>query len=508
MASLRLSILLLSVTALAQQRLDIDAVAGRTLKEFQVPGIAVGVVADGRVVLAKAYGVLKAGETKRVTTKTLFQIASNTKAFTSAALAILVDEKKVSWDDRVVDIVPEFQMSDPYVTREMRVRDLLCHRSGLGLGAGDLLFFPDSELSTPEFLRHLRFVPLATSFRSSYAYDNVLYVAAGQVIEEVSRQPWGEFIKQRIFRPLGMNETRVRSSEVQPTDEVAAPHVPVAGKLQTIAISKLGVSDPAGSIMSSIDDMTRWIEVQLAGGKPLFSPRQQKEMWTPHIFVPIPDEYPKQLETLRPHWSAYGLGWFLNDYRGRRVVFHTGGLNGMVTRVTLVPEAKLGIVVLTNQQAGGAFNALTMAILDQYLGTGNTDWVSAYGQVAKEREEKSRKTVAEAAAHRAAESKPSLPLGKYAGVYRDPWYGDVSIREEGGKLAMSFSHSPSLSGTLEHFQYDTFIARWHDRSLDADAYVTFALKPDGSIRDVRMEPVSPSTDFSFDFQDLDLRPVK
>jgi CubicO group peptidase (beta-lactamase class C family) len=499
-------------TALAAHaQTDFDAVVQKALQEFHVPGMAVGIIKDGHVELAKGYGVRKQGDPAPVTEHSLFQIASNTKAFTSAALAILVDEKKIRWDERVIDVLPDFQMSDPYVTREMQIRDLLCHRSGLGLGAGDLMFFPDSKLSTAEFLRHLRYVPLATSFRSQYAYDNVLYVVAGQVIEKASGKSWSDFIRERIFVPLGMTESHISTAELRPQDDVAAPHARVGDTLQVVPETELGPSAPAGAIVSSVQDLLKWVNTQLnegqyAGGR-LFSAAQSREMWTPQIFIPIPTDYPKELELARPQFAAYALGWVVNDFHGVRVVSHTGGLAGMVTRVALIPSRKFGVVVLTNQEEGAAFQAVVNSAFDREFGNPQKDWVAAYAAVVDRNREEARKKVAAETAHRNTQSKPSLPLSKYAGTYRDAWYGDVSVSEAANGLQMSFSHSPRLSGKLEHFQYDTWIARWTDRTLNADAYVTFSLDPDGSIRDVKMQPVSPETDFSFDFQDLDLRPV-
>lgn len=490
---------------------NLDDVVQRTMQQFDVPGIAVGVIQDGKVLAAKGYGVRKLGSSAPVSEKTLFGIASNTKAFTGAALAILVDEKKIDWDQRVVDILPWFQMSDPYVTREMRIRDLLVHRSGLALGAGDLMFFPDGTLTASEILRRLRYVPLAAGFRSRYAYDNILYPVAGAVIEQASGQPWDVFIRERIFTPLGMTHSTTSINLVGPTDDVANPHAPSEGKLQAIEPSRLDSAAPAGAIQSSVEDMLKWVNLQLhegeyQGGR-LFSAAQSREMWTPHIFIPIAADRPKEVAALAPNFQAYALGWVVSDYRGLRIVSHTGGLNGMVTRVTLVPAKKLGILVFTNQQEGAAFQAVTMTILDHYLGAPANDWVAAYSAVRKRQVAEAREAVEKTAAQRNTSSQPSLPLAKFAGRYRDPWYGDVVVEQDGRALRMRFTHSPALSGVLEHFQYDTFIARWKDRSLDADAYVTFSLKADGSIDRVAMKAVSPLTDFSFDFHDLALTPV-
>lgn len=502
--------ILAAVLPLAAQA-DLDQVVERTRKAFDVPGIAVAVVKDGKVVLAKGYGVRKLGGAAPVGERTLFGIASNTKIFTAAALAMLVDEGRLAWDDRVVDRLPGFQMSDPYVTREMRIRDLLCHRSGLGLGGGDLMFFPGTDLSTADILYRLRFVPLASSFRSAYAYDNLLYNVAGEVLRAVSGKPWAEFIRERFFTPLGMAGSRTSVLDVKPGEDMAIPHAFADGKLVPLPAEPLDNSAAAGAIVSSVSDMARWVQALLdqgglGGGKRLFSAARAKELWTPLTLMPAPEPDPALAES-RAHFVTYAMGEQIQDYRGQLMVWHTGGLAGQVSRVTMLPEQRLGIIVLTNQEAGAAFMAITNTILDHYLGAPAKDWVAAYRTVTTAKEARTAAEVAKAAGSRAPGTKPALALAGYAGRYRDPWYGDVLVEEKDGRLEIRFSHSPELAGTLEHWQHDTFVARWRNRSLDADAYVTFNLGPDGQVAQARMKAVSPATDFSFDFHDLLLTPV-
>jgi len=489
----------------------VDRVVERARQEFDVPGISVAIVKDGNVVLAKGYGVRKLGEAAPVTAHSLFRIASNTKAFTTAALAMLVDEGKIRWDDAVIGHMRDFQMYDPYVTRELTVRDLLVHRSGLGLGAGDLMFFPPSDLSREEIIRRLRFVKPATSFRSGYAYDNLLYLVAGQLIPAVTGKSWDDFVKERIFIPLGMTSTNTSTQALKGASDVAIPHSKAGGKLEALPHEDVDNNAPAGAINSCVADLAKWVTVQLnhgdMGSSRLFSEAQSKEMWSAQTIMPIGDAPGGALAALHPNFSAYGLGWGLSDYRGKKIVFHTGGLSGYVSRVTMIPDLKLGVVVLTNQEATGAFQAVTYTILDHYLGAADTDWVAPFLAQEKQGEAGAEEAVKQAAAKRNANSHASLPLASYAGRYRDAWYGDVWIEEHGGKLTISFTHTRQLTGEVEHWQYDTFVARWRDRSLDADAYVTFSLKPDGSIDEVKMAAVSPATDFSFDFQDLLLKPV-
>lgn len=506
-----LAVLALALASAAFGQPDLDPLVERVRRDFEVPGIAVVIVKDGKVVHAKGYGVRKLGEAAPVTPNTLFGVASNTKAMTAAALAILADEGKLAWDDPVTKHMPAFQMYDAYVTCEMAVRDLLVHRSGLGLGAGDLMFFPSSDLSREEIVKRLRFVKPATSFRSRYAYDNILYPVAGQLIPAITGKTWDDFLRERIHLPLGMTATRTGVGLLKPRDEVASPHARAEGKLQPVSMTNLDNNGPAGSVQSSIHDMTRWVMAQLNGGeldgKRIFSQRQSREMWSPQTITPVGEPRHPALAAVRPMFSAYGRGWMLADYRGRKMVWHTGGLSGMVTRVTMIPDLNLGVIVLTNQESGGAFNAITYTVLDHYLGAAATDWPQVFLDTAKKQVADAEATISKQQAGRKAESRPSLPLAAYAGRYRDAWYGDVVSEQRGEELRIRFTHSPLLDGALDHWQYDTFIARWDDRSLLADAYVTFSLKPDGAIDQVKMVAVSPLTDFSFDFHDLLLKPV-
>lgn len=510
MRSSRRVLLLACLPLLLFAQPDLDSVAARAMKEFEVPGMAVLVVKDGRVVASRGYGVRKLGEPAPVTPRTMFGIASHTKAFTAAAMALLVEEGRLKWDDRVIDHLPEFQMSDPYVTREMRIRDLFTHRSGLALGAGDLMYFPPSDLSRAEIVRRLRFVPLAYSFRERYAYDNILYVVAGEVIARVSGMSWDQFLKRRILDPLGMSSTATSVKALPRDGDVAFPHAKDEGTLRPLPLADSDNWGAAAAVITNLEDFSRWVRVQLGGGelegRRLFSQAQQREMWTPVSIVPSrPGE--GVLAQAAPQFSAYSLGWNVSDYRGRRTVHHSGGLAGMVTRSVLVPDLQLGVAVFTNQEVGQAFNAVIYTVLDHYMGAAPVDWVAALAAARRKQVEEAESKVKAEMAKRAAGTRPSLPLASYAGRYRDAWYGDVVIEEQGGRLRIRFTHTPWLEGTMEHFHHDTFVARWDRRWLLADAYVWFSLRADGAIDEAKMKAVSPLTDFSFDFHDLLLKPV-
>ncbi len=489
----------------------LDAYIEKVQRVFEVPGISLAIVKDGKVVLAKGYGVRKLSETTPVNAQTLFGIASNTKAFTATALGLLVEEGKIEWDKPVVNYLPWFQLSDPYVTRELTVRDLLVHRSGLGLGAGDLLWWPPSTYDRKEIARRLKYIPLVTSFRSAYAYDNVLYLIAGEVIETISGQSWEDFVASRILAKVGMTGSNVRHAEAGQGANVATPHAPIEGVVRPVAPFASDNTNPAGGINSNADDMAKWMIVQLdsgrvADGSRLFSLRTTRQLWAPVTPISIGDPAP-ELAVLRANFRGYALGFDVRDYHGKKLVTHTGGLPGYLSKVVMVPEIKLGVSVLTNQESGAAFESITYWILDHYLGAPKTDWADAYQKVRARFEARIAEEDKSAVAARDTTSRPSLALEKYAGTYTDAWYGNVIISHENGKLMIRFAHTPSLVGDLNFWQYDTFIARWHDRELRADAYVTFALNPDGSIDQVKMRAVSDATDFSFDFHDLLLKPA-
>lgn len=495
----------------ADPPVDLDAWVERTMQTFEVPGIAVAIVKDGRAVVTKGYGVRRLGQRQRVDEHTLFGIASNTKAFTATALGLLVEEGKLEWDSRVTDSLPWFQMWDPFVTRELTVRDLLVHRSGLGLGAGDLLWWPPSSYDRHEIARRLRFIRPATSFRNAYAYDNVLYLVAGEVIEAVSGQTWEDFVATRILSKVGMQRSNVRHSDATSGGNVAATHARIDGKVQPIAPFDSDNTNPAGGINSNAEDMAKWLIVQLGSGQlpdgsRLFSEDTARELTT--LVTPIPaGDPPPELAVLRTDFNGYALGFGLSEYRGHKLVQHTGGLPGYVSKVAMIPDAGIGVAVLTNQESRAAYNCIAYHILDHYLDAEPLDWIAAYDAVIAREDEATARAVSSAEQERDATSRPSLPLERYAGVYTDAWYGDIQIEYANDSLSITFSHTPALRGTLTHWQYDTFVARWTDRELRADAFVTFALHPDGSIERATMQAVSPATDFSYDFQDLLLKPA-
>jgi len=506
-----LAVLSVSVaaSALSAQGLprDMTAWVARTLKTFQVPGMGVAVVKDGKVVLAQGYGVRTLGEPTPADANTLFQIASNSKAFTTASLAMLVDQGRLHWDDKVTEYLPWFQLSDPYVTRELTVRDLVTHRSGLGLGAGDLLWL-GSTYTRDQVLHRIRYARVASSFRSKFAYDNVLYAAAGEVIRAITDSSWSEYVTAHILRPLDMTGATTDITAVPAGADLASPHGVVHGTLQIVPRDTVSSIAPAGAIVASVNDMAKWMIVQLDSGRVgdhrLWSAARTRDMWSGNTILPIGNA-PPELPAYHMDFAEYGLGWFLYDYRGHKMVTHTGGLAGMTSRVMLFPAQKLGIVVLTNGESP-AFDAVALHIADGYLGFTPTDWIGGFAALLQKAHERAAQVEASASTSRDSASGPSLPLAKYAGRYRDKMYGDATIALVNGTLVLSFSHSPDFTGPLEHWQYDTFKTHWRTATIP-NAYVTFALNPDGSIATMTMQAVSPLADFSYDYQDLEFHPV-
>jgi len=485
---------------------EIDRLVTRTMSAFEVPGIAVGVVKDGKLIYSKGFGVRELRHQEPVNPDTVFAIGSISKGFTTAALAILVDEGRLHWDDRVIDHLPEFRMSDPFVTREFTIRDLLTHRSGLGIGAGDLLFVTPTDFTRQDLIHALRFLKPVTSFRSQFAYDNLLYVVAGEVVAKVSGRSWEDFVTARILQPLGMTSCAVAADRLTDRTNRAAPHSIVEGKLSTVARLEIPLVGAAGGIQCNVTGMARYLAAQLAHGRlsngaPLFSPDQAAEMWSAQ--TPLRPRG-KLAELARTHFAAYGLGWGLDDFNGYKRVSHNGGLPGMVTNVSMLPELGVGVIVLTNQQEGYALAAIATQILEGYAAVPRHDWVALTVAARDERMQQvhAGDPAKDSGAQAAARVSPQ-DLDACVGAFADPWRGAATVTRTDHGLRLSFSHTDDLAGDLTPLGPDFFIVRWDDRSLNADAYVRFTRDFGGEIVGFKMKAASASTDFSFDFQDLE-----
>ncbi|TGN30347.1 serine hydrolase [Empedobacter tilapiae] len=501
------TITLASFTAFGQNISNqaIDQVTENAMKTFDVPGMSVAVIKDGTIVHSKGYGVksLKTGE--KVQSNTNFGIASNSKAFTAAALAILVDEGKIKWDDKVITHIPEFKMYNDYVTKEFTIRDLLTHRSGLGLGAGDLMVWPDGHNFTPkDIISNIQFLKPVSDFRVKYDYDNLLYIIAGVVTERVSGQSWTDFVTKRLLEPIGMTNTAANWHLVKDKKNTIDPHVPIDGKLQVIDRYTNTIFDAAAGIYSNVDDIAKWLQFNLdkgkVNGKQIISEKQMNEMITPQTLQPNPTTPP-----YNSLFKAYGLGWQLQDMNGKLEVSHTGGLEGIVTQTMFYPQEKLGIVILTNQQSGAAFRAISNTIKDFYLKNPSTDWVKTYDELMKKNVEESDIITDEV--WKTVEANQKNKVIKFdsksvIGTYKDNWFGDVVIYEKKGKIIFESKRSPQLTGEMSFYKDNTFAVKWYNRYFHADAFVYAEIK-DGKMTSFKMKAISPLTDFSYDFQDLD-----
>jgi CubicO group peptidase (beta-lactamase class C family) len=507
-----------ATSAFAVPPADFDARVESLRTRIGVPGMAVSIVENGQTTLARGYGVLRQDAAARVDADTIFPTGSTGKAMTAAALATLVDAGKIGWDDKVIDRLPGFQMYDPWVTREITIRDLLVHRSGLGLGAGDLLFVPRGSLSRAEAVKRLRYIKPATSFRSGYAYDNVLYMVAGQLIEEVTGQTWEDYVREHVLVPAGMQVSTSDNDRRFATANRAFPHARTTEKVRGVGSLQLlderdelgRAAAPAGGLAVSANDMSKWLALQLAQGKlpdgnALFSEAAHAEMWKPVVILPIAAPRSEAFKSIQPMFQTYALGWGVQDYRGSKIVSHGGAVLGFQTIVALIPEKNVGFAVEINSEDGEILLGLMYELLDHYLGLPANGWPEKYITYKQERLASAMKALSGTAA-KPAKIGPSLPLARYAGVYADPWYGNIDVTISGKSLAIDFKSTPRMGGKLEHWQYDTFITRFDDKTIEP-AYVTFGLDADGKVNRVTMKPVSPLADFSYDYADLLFTPL-
>ncbi|MFI5257731.1 MAG: serine hydrolase [Gemmatimonadales bacterium] len=449
-----------------------DRVVAKAARDWHVPGLAIAVVSNDSLVFARGYGVIETGKPAPATEHTRFAIGSTTKAMTSAALAMLVDEGKLRWDDRVIDYLPELRLYDPYVTRELTVRDLLTHRTGLP-GTDLLWAIPENQYPMAEMIRRLRYVHPASSFRSTFEYQNVVYAIGGLLVERISGMPWDTFVRSRILAPLGMTETELLVSAIRGKPNVAVPHVEVGDSLRIVPMRSTDAIAPAGSGWSSVSDMSKWMRFILdsgrVGDRRLIAPATFRELVAPQIRAPM-SEYPA-LELTQPHFFSYALGWFVQDYHGKTVWMHTGSIDGMSAIIGLLPEQRVGVYVLANLDHAELRHALMYDVFDLYRGAAPRDWSTEMHALYSAR----RRGARASASKHATGTHPSLPLERYAGRYADSTYGIVTVELAGGVLRGRFEHADL--GVLAPWEYDSFRTT-PTSAADDPATVTFL--PDGA----------------------------
>ncbi len=502
---------LLSTSVHAQiSAAEVDLLVENAIKKFNVAGIAVGIVKDGKIIYEKGFGVRSVLTKLPVNENSNFEIASNSKAFTTAALAILVEEGKIAWTDKVRDYIPEFTMYNDYVAGNFNIQDLLTHRSGLGLGAGDLMIFPDgSDFTIKDILANFQYLKPVSAFRTKFDYDNLLYLVAGEVIARVSGMSWENFVTQRIFQPLHMDNTFASIAGMKDITNLALPHSATSGSLRSMVSYEPMMNGAAGGIISNVDDLCNWMLVHLNKGKYgnnlekyLFTEASQREMWKIHT-VTNANRNPRY----NSHFTGYGLGWGLTDIKGNLSVSHTGGLPGMLSETMLIPDLNLGVVVLTNTEPGGAgaFSAITQTIIDSYLGLDYFNWTDKYFTRLEASQSEGDSVTLNVWETVNASAQTTVNSLSYTGTYEDKWFGKVEIALKNNQLWFTSLRSPKLNGPMHFYKANSFAIKWEYQDMNADAFAIFKLDEEGKAQSIKMKGISPNIDFSFDFQDLDLQ---
>ena len=483
---------------------DIDAYADTVMQTWHGPGMAIAIVKDDKVVFQKGYGVRELGKADTVDENTLFAIASNTKAFTTASLAILVDEGKLSWNDRVTKYLPDFQMYDPWVTSQLTIRDIVSHRSGLDTFSGDLLWY-DTTYPTDEIIRRIRYLKPVSDFRTRYGYQNLMFITAGRVVEKVSGMKWADFVRTRILTPLGMNRTTTSVRDMK--DNYALPHNESGGKLRALPVGFLDDAIGAVRLNASVADLSKWIRLQLGRGtfegKKIFSQEQSWTMWQPNTIQTISENAWKSNPTR--HFNAYGMGWGMYDYYGKKIINHSGGLDGMLSYTVLIPEENAGFVVLTNNESP-SFQIMMNKIRDVLVDAPVRDWNAEAAKVIDANKAADAENNRKIDASRVPNTKPTLALGNYAGTYTSQMYGDVTVAEENGKLVMRLVPAPNFVADLDHWHYDTFEIHWRStvHYNFPRGFVTFTIDKNGKTDQLKID--QPNNDFWF--YELDLHRTK
>jgi CubicO group peptidase (beta-lactamase class C family) len=499
--SIFLLFILPSFSQKASECLDLQELDGYILKSMQdwrIPGLAIAIVKNDTVIHAKGYGVRDINRADPVDTHTLFAIASNTKAFTASAIAVLVDEGKISWDDRVKDYLPWFELYDPYVSEEIRIRDLLCHRSGLKTFSGDLLWY-GTKYSREEVIKRAKYLIPARGFRYGYGYSNIMFLTAGEIIPVIEKISWDQYIKKRFFDPLGMSETTTTTRGLGSLGNVAQPHHVGDTTEKTITIPYVNWDNigPAGSIISNAWDMSRWIRFQLNNGKwdgqQIISEQSIWEMRKIQIFLGLNRNTGKY----RPnsHFRGYGMGWSVRDYHGTIIISHGGGADGMISEVTMVPEENFGFVILTNS-LNYLPSALAEYILDRYFKANFTDWSRLYLDSFHKNKERLKQKEIEFAGNRVMGTRPSLSLDKYEGIYGGEMYGNAEVFIQNDELKINFLPTPIFSGTMTHWHYDIFRIKIDNIPSLPLGTVQFIIGTDGNIEEMKIDIPNPDFDFT------------
>lgn len=468
----------------------------KTRKQWNVPGMSIAIVKNDSVVFIRGYGVRNINKPDKVDAKTIFGIASNTKAFTAAALGILVDQGKISWDDKVIKYIPYFQLYNHYVTDEMTIRDLLSHRSGLKTFSGDLIWYA-SSYNRKEVIKRAKYLKPAYGFRTHFGYSNIMYLTAGEIVHVVTGKSWDDFIKDNFFIPLGMKLSNTSINTNNFIENRATPHTNVDSVQVPIKVINWDNMGPAGAINSNAIEMTKWIKLQLnkgtLNGRKYFSKKVSDEMWAPQTILRLTGFEKYYFPSM--HFHDYGFGWEMFDYHGRKIVTHNGGLDGMISQVVLVPEENLGFVILTNCNTTLPY-PLMYKILDYFFNEDNYDWCPLVLDIIKRNDKKDKEEEAIENKKRVLNTKPSLNLKDYSGTYGGKMYGDAKIYYKNNKLNIQFIPTKILNGTLYHWNYDTFKIKWNNYPSLPEGTVQFIIGTTGKVEEMRINVPNPDLDFT------------
>jgi CubicO group peptidase (beta-lactamase class C family) len=483
----------------------LDKYFEKARRDWNVPGLAIAIIKDNEVVLAKGYGVTDVKSPKKVDENTLFAIASNSKSMTAASIGILVDEGKLSWDDPVTKYLPYFQLYDPFVTQQMTVRDLLCHRTGLKTFSGDLIWYGSTH-SREEVIKRAKYLEPAHGFRANYGYSNIMFLAAGQIVEVVSGKTWDEFIKEHFFDPLGMARTNSSVTKLDGMKNVATPHNDVEGTNIPIGYVNWDNISPAGGINSSVTDWAQYINLQLHDGtlkeKKYFSKAVSDEMRQSHTAKHISAGSARLWPSKQ--FSAYGLGWDLFNYQGYKIVNHGGGYDGMISQTGMIPELGVGFVILTNSISSLPYS-LMFKVLDEFtLAEDKKDWSQVFLEYKRSGDVRSKKAAEKAEEDRAKDTKPSLDLEAYLGTYSGEMYGNAEVNLEDGKLIVQFVPTPLFRGELSHWHYDTFQIKLTKVPSLPPGTCRFILDEEGKVEEMKIDIPNPD----FDFTELEFKKLK
>lgn len=490
---------LFAINFVSAKKINLDSLNNyieNALKEWKVPGLAIAVVQNDSVILAKGFGVKDINKNDKVDENTLFAIASNTKAYTAAAIAVLVDEGKISLDDPVRKYLPYFELYNPYVSEQMKIRDLLCHRTGLETFSGDLVWY-GTNYSKEEVVRRAKFLKPVYGFREHYGYSNIMYIAAGLIIEKVTGKSWEDFITEKFLNPLGMKRTLTSVKQLDNTTNIAQPHTDYNGKIISIPYLNWDNVAPAGSLISSAKDESQWIKLQLHRGTlnnvKYFSADMSREMWSPHTIEAISKGQEKRFPSM--HFSTYGLGWGMFDYHGKKIVSHSGGYDGMISYTALIPEENIGFVIMTNCNSS-LYYPLTYKILDLFLSNENIDWChNIFVKIENGKKADADEKIKDEQ-ERIKNTNPSLNLNDYAGIYNSELYGKAEVTVQNNALVVQFLPAPLFKGNLKHWHFDTFEINFPNFPSLPSGKANFIINAKAKVESLRIDIPNPDFDFT------------